>query len=85
MIAIAITAVGVTIMVSAGLDAGSTLGLFFAALIPVLVGLYSVIQRSVSASRPGDPDIDRRSVPHARLRCDSALGFWTPNQSGTST
>ncbi len=31
MIAIAITAVGVTIMVSEGLDAGSTLGLFFAA------------------------------------------------------
>ena len=56
-IAIAITAVGVTIMVGAGLDAGSALGLFFAALIPVLVGLYSVIQRSVSRVDPVIPTL----------------------------
>jgi len=57
MIAIAITAAGVTIMVGAGLDAGSALGLFFAALIPVLVGLYSVIQRSVSRVDPVIPTL----------------------------
>ena len=57
LIAIGITAVGVTIMVGAGLDAGSALGLFFAALIPVLVGLYSVIQRSVSQVDPVIPTL----------------------------
>ncbi|MDG1696448.1 MAG: DMT family transporter [Ilumatobacter sp.] len=57
LIAIGITAVGVTIMVGAGLDAGSALGLFFAALIPVLVGLYSVIQRSVSRVDPVIPTL----------------------------
>lgn len=57
LIAIGITAVGATIMVGAGLDAGSALGLFFAALIPVLVGLYSVIQRSVSQVDPVIPTL----------------------------
>jgi len=57
LIAIGITAVGVTIMIGAGLDAGSALGLFFAALIPVLVGLYSVIQRSVSQVGPVIPTL----------------------------
>lgn len=57
LIAIGITSVGVTIMVGAGLDAGSALGLFFAALIPVLVGLYSVIQRSVSRVDPVIPTL----------------------------
>jgi DME family drug/metabolite transporter len=57
IIAIAITAVGVTIMVGAGLDAGSALGLFFAALIPVLIGLYSVIQRSVARVDPVIPTL----------------------------
>jgi DME family drug/metabolite transporter len=57
VVAIAITAVGVTIMVGAGLDAGSTLGLLFAALIPLLVGLYSVIQRSVSGVDPVIPTL----------------------------
>lgn len=57
LIAIGITAVGVTIMIGAGLDAGSALGLFFAALIPVLVGLYSVIQRSVSQVDPVIPTL----------------------------
>jgi drug/metabolite transporter (DMT)-like permease len=57
IVAIAVTAVGVTIMVGAGLDAGSALGLFFAALIPVLVGLYSVIQRSVSRVDPVIPTL----------------------------
>ena len=57
IIAIAITAVGVTIMVGAGLDAGSAMGLFFAALIPLLVGLYSVIQRSVARVDPVIPTL----------------------------
>ncbi|MFT4657001.1 MAG: DME family drug/metabolite transporter [Candidatus Aldehydirespiratoraceae bacterium] len=57
IVAISITAVGVTIMVGAGLDAGSALGLFFAALIPVLVGLYSVIQRSASRVDPVIPTL----------------------------
>ena len=80
LIAIGITAVGVTIMVGAGLDAGSALGLFFAALIPVLVGLYSVIQRSVSQVDPVIPTFDCSSVPHARLRCDCMVRFWTRSQ-----
>ena len=49
--AIAITAVGVTIVMGAGLDAGCPMGLFFAALIPVLVGLYNLGHRSVTAAR----------------------------------
>jgi len=57
IVAISVTAVGVAIMVGAGLEAGSALGLFFAALIPVLVGLYSVIQRSVSRVDPVIPTL----------------------------
>jgi drug/metabolite transporter (DMT)-like permease len=57
LVAIALTAVGVAIMVGAGLDGGSALGLFFAALIPILVGLYSVIQRSVSGVDPVVPTL----------------------------
>ena len=72
IIAIAITAFGVTIMVGAGLDAGSTLGLLFAALIPVLVGLYSVIQRTV-----------RRGACHQRARPDDGSHLrWIRNGGG---
>lgn len=57
VVAIGVTAVGVAIMVGAGLDTGTALGLFFASLIPVLVGLYSVIQRSVSRVDPIIPTL----------------------------
>lgn len=57
IVAIGITIVGITIMVGAGLEAGSALGLFFAAMIPVLIGLYSVIQRSVSGVDPVIPTL----------------------------
>ena len=55
--AIGITVVGVVIMVGAGLETGSGLGLLFAAMIPILVGLYSVIQRSVSSVDPIIPTL----------------------------
>lgn len=50
-IAIAITAVGIGVMVGSGLDAGSTSGVVLALCIPVTVGLYNVILRS-------DHDVD---------------------------
>ncbi len=55
--AISVTAVGVAIMVGAGLETGSALGLLFAALIPVLIGLYSVLQRSASGVDPVIPTL----------------------------
>ena len=61
-IAIAITAVGVAITVSAGLDVGSTTGLVFAGLIPVTVGLYSVLMRSASSVDPVVPTLIAGSV-----------------------
>lgn len=45
LVAMASTAVGVTIMVGAGLDAGSGLGVLFAGLIPVFLGLTNVLLR----------------------------------------
>jgi len=55
IIAIGVTAVGVTIMVSAGLDAGSGLGVLLAALIPILIGLYNVLLRSETNVDPVVP------------------------------
>lgn len=55
IIATAVTAVGVTIMVGTGLDAGSGIGVLLAALIPVLVGLYNVLLRSQSGVDPVVP------------------------------
>ena len=56
-IAIAVTAVGVVITVSAGLDVGSVSGLVFAGLIPVTIGLYSVLMRSASGVDPVVPTL----------------------------
>ncbi len=55
IIAMVVTAIGVTITVGAGLDVGSVTGLLFAAGIPVTVGLYSVLMRSVSGVDPVVP------------------------------
>ena len=54
-IAIGVTMVGVAIMVGTGLDAGSGLGLLFAMLIPILVGLYNVVLRSAPGTDPVVP------------------------------
>lgn len=51
IIATAMTAVGVTITVGAGVGVGSATGLLFAAMIPVSLGCYSVLMRSM-------PDLD---------------------------
>jgi DME family drug/metabolite transporter len=56
-IAIALTAVGVAITVTAGLDVGSVTGLVFAGLIPVTVGFYSVLMRSASGVDPIIPTL----------------------------
>lgn len=55
IIAMVVTAIGVTITVGAGLDVGSASGLLFAGGIPVSVGLYSVLMRSVSGVDPVIP------------------------------
>jgi drug/metabolite transporter (DMT)-like permease len=57
LVALAITAVGVTITVGAGLEVGSTLGLLFAGSIPVTVGLYSVLTRSMPGIDPVVPTL----------------------------
>ncbi|MEO6571493.1 MAG: DMT family transporter [Ilumatobacteraceae bacterium] len=55
MIAIGITLVGICVMVGSGLDAGSGLGVLFAALIPVTVGLYNVLTRADGGADPVVP------------------------------
>ncbi len=55
--AIGVTSIGVVIMVGAGLDAGSGVGLVFAGLIPIMVGAYSVIIRSTSSVDPVIPSL----------------------------
>jgi drug/metabolite transporter (DMT)-like permease len=50
--AIGVTMVGIVVMVGAGLDAGSTAGVVFAMMIPVLVGLYNVVLRSAGIVDP---------------------------------
>jgi DME family drug/metabolite transporter len=62
MIAIGVTAVGVAITVSAGLDVGSVSGLLFAGGIPVTIGFYSVLMRSVSGVDPVIPTLIAGSV-----------------------
>jgi drug/metabolite transporter, DME family len=57
IIAIAITAAGVAIMVGAGLEAGSVLGLLLAAMIPVAIGAYSVLMRTMPAVDPVVPSL----------------------------
>lgn len=51
-IAIALTAVGIVIMVGSGLDAGSGVGVLLALIIPVTIGLYNVILRSDGGADP---------------------------------
>jgi drug/metabolite transporter (DMT)-like permease len=53
--AIGATAIGVTVMVGTGLDAGSGIGVLFAGMIPVLVGLYNVLLRSEPSADPVVP------------------------------
>ncbi|MGB3736216.1 MAG: DMT family transporter [Ilumatobacter sp.] len=62
LVAIGITAVGVAITVGAGLDIGSVSGVLFASGIPVTVGLYSVLMRSVSGVDPVVPALIAGSV-----------------------
>jgi drug/metabolite transporter (DMT)-like permease len=55
VIAIGITAVGIAVMVGAGLDAGSGIGVLFAAVIPVFVGSYNVALRAAGEIDPVIP------------------------------
>jgi drug/metabolite transporter, DME family len=55
LVAIALTAVGIAIMVGSGLDAGSGIGVLFAAMIPVLVGSYNVALRAAGHVDPVVP------------------------------
>lgn len=57
LLAIAVSAIGVIITVGAGLDVGTGTGLLFAGLIPVSVGMYSVLMRSSSAVDPVVPTL----------------------------
>ncbi len=52
LVAIGVTGVGVAVMVGTGLDAGSGVGVLFAAMIPVLVGLYNVVVRADARTDP---------------------------------
>lgn len=62
LLAIGATAVGVAITVGAGLDVGSVSGLLFAGGIPITIGLYSVLMRSVSGVDPVIPTLIAGSV-----------------------
>ena len=44
--AVVVAAFGVAVMVGSGIEAGDTLGVLLAALIPVILGLYNVLIRS---------------------------------------
>ncbi len=55
IVAIGVSGVGVTIMVGASLDSGTRIGVLFAALIPVLVGLYNVMLRTEKHADPVVP------------------------------
>lgn len=55
VIAIGLTSVGIAIMVGSGLDAGSGIGVLFAAIIPLLVGAYNVTLRSAGEVDPVIP------------------------------
>lgn len=54
-IAIALTAVGIAIMVGSGLGAGSAVGVLLAFCIPITIGLYNVIMRSDGGADPVVP------------------------------
>lgn len=57
IVAIGLTAVGVAITVGAGIGVGSGWGLLFAAIIPVTVGWYSVLMRSMPGVDPVVPTL----------------------------
>lgn len=54
-IAIAVTAIGIIVMVGSGLDAGSGTGVLLAAVIPITIGLYNVVLRSDGGADPVVP------------------------------
>lgn len=54
-VAIALTAVGIAVMVGTGLDAGSGVGVLLAVVIPVTVGLYNVVLRADGGADPVVP------------------------------
>jgi drug/metabolite transporter (DMT)-like permease len=62
LVAIALTGVGIAIMVGSGLDAGSGVGVLFAAIIPVLVGGYNVTLRSAGHVDPVIPALISAAV-----------------------
>lgn len=51
-IAIALTAVGIAVMVGTGIDAGSATGVVLALCVPITVGSYNVVLRSDGGSDP---------------------------------
>ena len=51
-LAIAITAVGIVVMVGSGLETGTGTGVVLAAVIPVTIGLYNVILRADGGADP---------------------------------
>lgn len=55
VIAIGFTVIGIAVMVGSGLDAGSGVGVLFAAMIPILVGSYNVALRSAGEVDPVIP------------------------------
>ncbi len=57
VVAIGLTAIGVAITVGAGFGVGSGWGLLFAGAIPIAVGLYSVLMRSMPAIDPVVPSL----------------------------
>lgn len=80
LLAIAATAVGVAITVSAGLDVGSVSGLLFAGGIPITIGFYSVLMRSASGVDPVIPTLIAGSV----LGVSSAILALTQGGLGVS-
>lgn len=61
-LAIGVTALGIVVMVGAGLDGGSISGLAFAALIPLVSGFYTVLQRSAADVDPIIPTLIAGSI-----------------------
>ena len=53
--AIGMSAIGIAIMVGSGLDAGSGIGVLFAATMPILIGSYNVALRSAGHVDPVIP------------------------------
>ena len=55
LVAIGMSGVGIVIMVGSGLDAGSGVGVLFAATMPILIGSYNVALRSAGHVDPVIP------------------------------